>query len=318
MSVLIFIVVILAFVLFLANLWTAKLAREAENVVPQAGKVQMVEGGALHYVDSGVASGRPDAQVLLMIHGIAGQLQHFTYGLSGQLSDDFRVISVDRPGCGYSTIAQGDGASLKDQARMIAALLDKLGVEKVVVVGHSLGGAVALGMALEIPEKVAALALICPLTQDQPDAPEALKGLQISTPWLRRFLGATIAVPVAKLTADKVLNEAFKPEQSPSDFMDRAGAILGMRPQAFVAACSDMAAVQLEMPAQAARYQAELSAPGGVLYGAQDSLLSPSHHGHSMVAHGLTYEVLEGRGHMIPITAPDDCADFIRRMAVKA
>ncbi|MBL4749571.1 MAG: alpha/beta hydrolase, partial [Amylibacter sp.] len=60
-----------------------------------------------------------------------------------------------------------------------------------------------------------------------------------------------------------------------------------------------------------------LKASGGILYGADDCLLPPIHHGQSMIAHGLAYEVLEGRGHMIPITAPEECADFIRRMAAK-
>lgn len=314
MTFLIYAGVALALLLFLANLWTRKLAREAEQTVPQPGKVQAVAGGALHYVDTGPR----DAQVLVLIHGIAAQLQHFTYDLSGRLSDDYRVIAVDRPGCGYSKIDQGDGASLADQARMIDALLGKLGVDKVVLVGHSLGGAVALRMALDAPDRVTALALLCPLTQAQPEAPAALKGLQIATPWLRRFLGGTIAVPIAKLTADKVLHDAFLPDQCPPDFLERAGAVLGLRPSAFVAACSDMSAVQLEMPAQAARYGEGLKAPGGILYGDQDALLSPDLHGKSMRAHGLEYESVAGRGHMIPITAPKDCAAFIRRMAAKA
>ncbi len=314
MSVVIYVVLGVAVLVMFGALWTRSLAQGAERGVPQAGTLMPVGGGVMHYVDTGPR----DGPVLVLIHGIAGQLQHFTYGMVDLLQGDYRVIALDRPGCGYSQLANdGDGASLGDQARMIDALLAGLGVERAVVVGHSLGGAVALRMALDCPDRIGALALLCPLTHTQPDAPDALKGLQISTSWVRRLMGATIAVPIGKMTAGKVLGEVFKPEQCPDDFMDRAGAVLGLRPQAFVTACSDMSAVQLEMPAQAARYEGELTIPGGILYGAEDGTLSPDRHGQSMAQYGLSCETLAGRGHMIPISAPEDCAGFIRRVAAK-
>lgn len=311
MSILTYAALGIALPLVAGNLWTRNMARKAEQSVPQAGALQPVAGGVLHYVDTGPR----DAKTLVLIHGIAGQLQHYTYAMVDLLKDDYRVIAVDRPGCGYSSISTGDGASLGDQARMIDALLDKLGVASAVVVGHSLGGAVALRMALDHPGRVGALALLCPLTQPQPEVPDALKGLNISSSWLRHALGATIAVPIARLTADKILAEAFRPEHCPDDFMQRAGAILGMRPQAFVSACADMGAVHLEMPTQAARYGAELTVPGGILYGADDATLSADKHGQSMAPHGLACETLPGRGHMIPITAAGECAAFVRRIA---
>ena len=292
------------------SIWTKRLAYEAEQTVPRPGGLLPVEGGVMHYV----VTGATDAPTLVMIHGIAGQLQHFTYAMVGLLKGDFRVIAVDRPGCGYSTLTSGDGASLGDQARMIDALLAELEVEQAVLVGHSLGGAVALRMALDHPDRVGALALLCPLSQAQPKAPAALRGLQVSNSRLRHFLSKTIAVPIAKLTANKVLAQAFKPETVPDDFMERAGAVLGLRPAAYVAACSDMSAVDLEMPGQAARYGSELQAKGGVLFGAQDDLLLPEMHGDSMKAHGLTCETLPGRGHMIPLTAAQECADFVRQV----
>ena len=311
MSILITIILGIALLLMLAAMRTRSMAKNAEKIVPQPGELCSVDGGVLHYVDTGPQ----DGGVVVLIHGIAGQLQHYTYAMVDLLKDDYRVIAVDRPGCGYSSVSQGDGASLNDQSRMIDALLGVLCVNRVVVVGHSLGGAVALRLALDCPDRVAGLALLCPLTQAQPEAPDALKGLQVSTSWLRHLLGATIAVPMAKWTSDKVLTAVFHPESYPPDFMDRAGAALGLRPKAFITACSDMSAVHLEMPAQVARYADDLKVPGGILYGAEDAILSPDLHGQNMVAHGLTLETLPGRGHMIPITASQDCVDFVRRVA---
>ena len=72
------------------------------------------------------------------------------------------------------------------------------------------------------------------------------------------------------------------------------------------------------MPAQSGRYLGELKTPGAVLFGARDATLDPDQHGAPMQSLGLAFEQLEGRGHMIPITAPGECADFIRRVAGRA
>ncbi len=314
MSILIYALLALVILLALSNLWTRNLARNAEIAVPRTGTRVQVNGATMHYVQSG----RDAAQTLVMIHGLAAQLQHFTYALEAQLASDFRLIMVDRPGCGYSTVDQGDAASLADQARMIWEMLDTLGVGQVTLVGHSLGGAVSLAMAMERPEQTAALALICPLTAEQTEAPDVFKGLTIRTPWLRSLLGHTIAVPLAKLGGDKMLTEAFAPDTCPDDFMDRAGANLGLRPQGFITASRDLAASAAEMPGFVARYGAELKAPGGILYGGDDNVLSPALHGAPMQAHGLSYEEIAGRGHMLPFSAVAETADFIRRMAAKA
>lgn len=308
------IIAVFAAFLVLAALRTRSMAREAVHLVPQAGQVQPVRGGSVHYVDLGPK----DAPVLVMIHGLSGQLQHFTYALSGLLTDEFRIIAVDRPGCGYSAREETALALPGAQGRMIGEALDALGIENPVLVGHSLGGAVALAMAMDRPEKTRALALLCPATQPQSEAPEVFRGLMVKTAWLRQVIGKTIAVPMAAATKDKVLAMVFQPEAAPADFMIKAGAALGMRPAGFITASEDVIGLIAEGETQAARYTDELTVPGGILFGASDAILSPVLHGHTMAAHGLEYETLEGRGHMIPMTAPEDCAGFIRRMAAKA
>ncbi len=309
------------FVLFLAVIAvlalfafrTRRMAAEAERLVPQAGEIMQVAGGSVHYVDLGPRDGQP----LVMIHGLSGQLQHFTYALAELLTQSYRVIVVDRPGCGYSTRDSDDLAHPSEQGRMIGEMLDRLGVERPVLVGHSLGGAVSLAMAMDRPGQVGALALLCPATQYEEEVPEVFRGLLVTSPFLRRLIGTTIAVPLAAATKDRVLGIVFHPEVPGEDFMIGAGAALGLRPEAFVAASADAVALRAAGRAQTARYADELRVPGGILFGAADSILSPTVHGHGMQVHGLDFETLQGRGHMIPMTAPQDCAEFINRMAGK-
>ncbi len=311
MTVLLYLIFAVLLLLAAAFLWTRYLGRDAETLVPQLGQLAKVDGGTLHYIDTGPR----DGQVLVLIHGLSGQMQHMTYALSDALAKDYRVIAVDRPGCGYSERDSDALADLEDQGRMIGELLDQLKVDKPVLVGHSLGGGVSLAMALNRPEKTAGLALICPLTHPEDSPSDAFKGLAVTSPFLRRLIGNTIAVPMAKRTAPAVLQMVFRPDTCPDDFMIRGGAALGLKPKAFITASGDFVAADSSIRRLSPRYGGDLKVPGGVLFGGDDNVLSPAKHGEPMAAFGMVYETLPGTGHMIPITASDSCEAFIRRMA---
>lgn len=300
-------------ILFLLTffLWTMVVAASAKRAVPKTGKTLVVQGNEIHYLDKGPR----DAPVLVFIHGLTGNLCNFSDSLISELSRDFRVINLDRPGSGYSKRVSDDAATLPAQAHIIGEFLDHLGVNNPVLVGHSLGGAVALAMALERPGKSGALALLCPLTQMMDKPPDVFEILTIKPKILRLLLGYTLAGPVSKLTLGSSLAQVFAPEPVPADFPTRGGALLGVRPVTFFGAGADLNGLQMSLPDQVARYAADLETPGGILYGADDKLLDPDIHGREMQAHGLFFEELPGRGHMIPATAPEACATFIRRIA---
>ncbi|WP_170400703.1 alpha/beta fold hydrolase [Ruegeria arenilitoris] len=309
---LIILVLIVAFFIGM-NLWTRKLTADGQKRVPQLGDIIAVNGGNIHYVERG----DPSQQTLVMIHGLTGQLQHFTYALTDLLADDYHVIAVDRPGCGYSTRDTADLGRLPEQGRMIQEFLDAKGITDAILVGHSLGGAVSLAMALDYPEKTKALALLAPLTQKLPSTPQVFKPLEIRTEWLRSLIGNTLAVPLAAKTAPHTLDVVFAPEPAPADFLDRAGGALGLRPSAFITGSQDVVGLETSLEAQMARY-GDLTVPGGILYGAQDAILQPRAQGDPMAQFGLSNERIDGTGHMILITAPETCAAFIRRIAETA
>jgi pimeloyl-ACP methyl ester carboxylesterase len=85
---------------------------------------------------------------------------NFTHSLLGRLNRDFRVVILDRPGSGYSTRPADAPATISAQARIISRFCEELELGRPLIVGHSLGGAIALALALNHPERVAGLALL--------------------------------------------------------------------------------------------------------------------------------------------------------------
>jgi pimeloyl-ACP methyl ester carboxylesterase len=296
----------LAAILVLFTWWTA---RKVESALPPKGRFIDVPGARLHIREFGEAhAGRP---AILMIHGLAGQLSHYTYGVAGKLAERHRVIVVDRPGSGYSTRAPDASASLSAQAGTMAALVRTLGLGPAFVVGHSLGGAVALTMALEHPQQVSALALIAPLTHMPEGVPPVFEGLTIESARVRKLLAWTLAVPATIKNSAASLDVVFGPEAVPKDFATRGGGLLSLRPSAFLEASADLQALPEGLPELQTRCQA-LRMPLSVLYGKDDRILDWKANGQGLVdkVAGSRIEVVEG-GHMLPITQVELTAAFI-------
>jgi pimeloyl-ACP methyl ester carboxylesterase len=246
-----------------------------------------------------------------MIHGLAGQLSHYTYGVAGKLAERHRVVVVDRPGSGYSTRAPATPADLETQAASIAALIRTLSLGPAFVVGHSLGGAIALTLALEHPQQVAGLALLAPLTHIRDEVPPVFKGLTIESPFMRRLLAWTLAIPASIKASAATLEVVFGPEAVPKDFATRGGGLLSLRPSAFLAASGDLQALPDSLPRVQARY-ASLRVPVSVLYGKDDRILDWKANGQALVdkVPGARLELVEG-GHMLPVTQVEVTAEFI-------
>lgn len=277
--------------------------------LPPEGRFVTIMGNRMHYLEQG--KGQP----ILMIHGLGGVAQNFSYNVMGQMAKTHRVIAIDRPGSGYSARHPHSSASLAVQADVVAGLIDALKLDKPLIVGHSLGGAVALATALRHPDKVSRLALVAPLTHMPTETSKAFAALAITWPWLRRLVAWTLATPMSILQREKVLDIVFGPESVPKDFPVRGGGLLGLRPSQFIAASADMNALPDALPMMQQQY-ASMTLPVAILYGRQDRILDYREQGEAMAAAApnAELELIDG-GHMLPITQPDVTADFIRRQA---
>jgi pimeloyl-ACP methyl ester carboxylesterase len=273
-----------------AVLFTALTARGVEKAVPPLGRFIDIDGAPLHYLDQG------SGPAIVMIHGLGSQMRNFTYALLAKMGGSFRIILLDRPGSGYSKRAAGTSARLSAQAQTIAKLIIALGLERPLIMGHSLGGAVALALALNHPDQVG--------------------GLAVESPILRWLIAWTFATPASMRNGPVLIATVFGPDPVPQDFATKGGGLLSLRPCAFYGASSDLVAVRDDLPAMVSRY-ASLTIPVGVLAGTGDLILDYGAHAEALAKKvpGLDLELVENGGHMIPLTAPERSARFIIRMA---
>ena len=288
-----------------AGIYSARAAKRAEEMVPMDGR--LVEAGPyrLHVTEQG--EGRP----LLLIHGLGAQLRSFAQEMVDELAKDHRVIRVDRPGSGYSPTLPNGSQRLADQADAIAALIDELKLEKPILVGHSLGGALSLHVAYQHPDKVGGLALIAPATQPVRSVPDVFKGLMVPLP-LAGLVSRTIAVPLGLAARDKVLEQVFAPEPVPADYLTAGGGALALRPGNVEAACGDLQLARADGEEMVAHYPS-LKLPVAILFARADNLLDYREHGEKTAGQisGARLTLVEG-GHMLPFTQPVETAQWVR------
>jgi pimeloyl-ACP methyl ester carboxylesterase len=235
------------------------------------------------------------------------------------LGPGYRMIALDREGSGHSTRAEGRTGRIPEQAALVREVMDALKLDKPLLVGHSLGGAVALQTAVDYPDHVSGLALLSPLTQMMDALKPEFRRLYLPSAWLRRFLSHTFAVPLAMRNADSVLEFVFSPNTPPEDFATAGGGMLSLRPDHFYATSTDLVAIPLDLAQLQARY-GTLRMPVGIIYGKGDQVLDHRLHGERMLEQvpNLELELLADVGHMPQYAEQARVVAFIRRIADRA
>lgn len=292
---------------------TRSIAARAERLVPASGKFVDIEGNRIHYVESG--EGSP----IVFLHGLGGQLHQFRHPLFGRMGPGCRLIALDRPGSGYSTRARGATGRLPEQADLVRRFIETLGLERPLVVGHSLGGAVALTLAVEHPDAISGLALLAPLTHQEPDLSEKSGSLYIVSPLRRWIMANTLAVPTSLRYAKQTLDFVFGPQATPNDYMVEGGGWCGLRPGHFHATSTDLVAIERDLGRIEQRY-GEIAIPAGILFGTADRVLAIDVHGRPMAKKvaSLDFEAVDGLGHMLQFVDAERVAAFIERIARRA
>jgi pimeloyl-ACP methyl ester carboxylesterase len=274
-------------------LWTPDLDRAALEArwLRAPADLVAVDGVRLHVRDDGPR----DAPTLLLLHGFAASL-HTWEPWAQALQERYRVIRLDLPGTGLSgPDPTGDYSDGRTRA-LLLALMAQSGVARATLVGHSLGGRLALDLAAHHPDRVARLVLVAPTGFDQaPEAAPAPAPAPAGSQWVRHVM----PLPLLRLGL-----EAAYADPSQATYA------LALRYQDLLRAPGARAAWLARMaqsPQQdAAPWRARIHAPTLLMWGAQDRIV-PARQAEAALAALPTARLvgLPGVGHVPQEEAPE-------------
>jgi pimeloyl-ACP methyl ester carboxylesterase len=273
-------------------------SRLIERRHPPRGRFIAIDGLRQHVLELGNRAGAPAGPAVVLLHGAGCNLEDLRMALGEQLAARHRVILVDRPGLGWSERSGRQGSSPASQAEILRDLLDRLAVERAIVVGHSWGATLAITFALDHPQRVAGLVLLAPPTHPRLHGMTRLYAV-LATPFLGWLFAHTLALPLSAAALGPGVRGAFRPQAPPHRYLRRSAAFLLLRPRAFLANARDVAGLQGFLAQQATRYGA-LKAPTVIVSGDCDRVLSPQHHAVAFAdsVPQATLIALPGVGHM--------------------
>lgn len=303
---------------------TSIAARRIEAAHPPAGRFVDVEGGRLHVLELAPPSGmQHEAEPaalwpVVLIHGASGNLGDLRLALGDRLAQTRRVVLIDRPGHGWSDRPGGKAdASPTRQAALIAQALEGIGLDRFVLVGHSLGGTVAAAFARAYPERVAGLVLLSAVTHPW-EGGLAWHYNVGAMPVVGAAFARAAALPIGEVLLEMGAREVFLPQQMPADYLARAGIRLLLRPAEFTANAQDVTALKPFVTAEAPHYR-DLTMPTVVLTGDADTTVSPTLHSRAIAAvlPDARLVILPGIGHMPQHVASDEVVAAIDSVSVR-
>ena len=305
--------VVIAIVLALGALVTAIGSWLIGRAHPPRGRFVKVRRLRQHVVELGpTATAVPP---IVVIHGAGCNLEDMRLAFAERLANRHRVILLDRPGLGWSKRRGRDGSSPQYQAAILREVLDALGIDRAIIVGHSWGGAVAASFALDYPERAVALVLLASPVYPHPHPTTTLYAL-FATPVLGWIYARTLSLPIGLLFLGPALWSAFLPQFPPRDYLKRSAARLLLRPSTFLANSRDMADLKRNLEPQPRRYRS-LSTPTLVMSGSSDFVVAPQLHAVPFAAAvpDARLVMLPGVGHMLHHTAAERVLAEIERLA---
>jgi pimeloyl-ACP methyl ester carboxylesterase len=288
-------------------------AATIERANPPAGRFVEVDGGRLHLLELGPQG----APVIVLLHGASGNLNDMKLALGDRLASRYRVVLVDRPGHGWSDRPGGEAdASPARQAALIHQALERIGVSRAIIVGHSWAGAAASAYALAYPAEVSGLVLLSPVTHPWPGGVAFINHVA-AAPVIGPIFTHLFVLPAGYFLTDPGVAAVFAPQSPPPDYVARTGVKMILRPAEFRANAQDIVGLKDFVTAQSPRY-GELKMPVTVIAGDDtDKIVSTDIHARAIAAMvpQARLTVLPGVGHMVHYAAPDLIERAIVEMA---
>jgi pyruvate dehydrogenase E2 component (dihydrolipoamide acetyltransferase) len=251
--------------------------------------------GRLRYAKRGTGD-----EAVLLIHGFGGDLDNWLFNID-VLAESATVFALDLPGHGESTKSVAD-PSLAGLERAVVAFMDAVGIEAAHLVGHSLGGSIAMQTAIDAPARVRSLALIA----------SAGLGPEINTDYIGRFIAAASRRDLKAVLEQLFANPSLVSRKLVDDVL-RYKRIDGV-----TEALSAIASANFAERRQARQLGDAAGATGLpilVVWGREDAIIPAAHAG-GLGEHARS-EVIGGAGHMVQMEAAGVVNALLRQHLVR-
>lgn len=290
-----------------------RLAKDAERRNPPRGRFLDIDGVRLHYVERG------EGQPLVLLHGNGSMIEDFeSSGLVEQAARTYRVIVFDRPGYGHSSRPRDVLWSPDRQAGLIREALARIGAGPAIVLGHSWGASVAVALALDHPDSVAALVLASGYYYPTARVDvAAMAGPAV--PLLGDVLRYTLAPPASRLLWPALMRKIFGPREVPREFAEGFPEGMAVRPSQLRASAEESAMMIPDAVRFRDRY-GDLEMPVVIVAGEADRLVDTVRQSaqlHREIA-GSLFRPVAGAGHMVHQTDTDAVMAAIDESAAAA
>ncbi|ABY32020.1 alpha/beta fold hydrolase [Methylorubrum extorquens] len=258
------------------------------------GQFVTVDGLPVHVIVRG--RGRP----VVLVHGNGTMAEDFAIcGLIDRLAARYRVIAIDRPGFGYSGRPRHRIWTAQAQAVLLHRVLEQLGVERPLIVGHSWGTIVALALAADGRRPLRGLVLLSGSYFPGHRTDAALIA-PLAVPGLGDAMRAMVPAKVSASLTGQSFRQVFWPQPVPARFTARFSIEIAAAATQLRAVSEDAASMSSAVTGLQRRY-AGLTLPVSVLAGDADAIVKASEHSvrlHTTIP-GSTLRLLPGLGHMI-------------------
>jgi pyruvate dehydrogenase E2 component (dihydrolipoamide acetyltransferase) len=260
-----------------------------------------VGGRKISYAGAGA-----DGEVILLVHGYGGDRNSWLF-LQEPLAAKYRVYALDLPGHGTSVKDVGDG-TLEVLADAVSGVLDAVlisgGAARAHLVGHSMGGAVALAVAARDPSRIASLTLIAP----------SGFGPEINAGYLRGFADAQTRRELKPVVSQLFTDDHLVTRQLVDDLLAYK------RLDGVDEALHVLLDTLLDGDAQRPDSAAAMAATGGsvpvaVVWGSADRIIPAAQAG--SVA-GAVRHLIDGAGHMPHMERPGEVQAAIEQAVARA
>ncbi|MDG2043475.1 MAG: alpha/beta hydrolase [Maricaulis sp.] len=282
--------------LLAAMLIGAMITKRIARQFPPGSEWLSVGGIKLHFRRTGITDQDPTNPVILVLHGAASNLEEPYAAFSDSLAGS-DVIWLDRPGLGWSERPADGRWSPQREAALIAHFLDALGVKTAIVIGHSWGGAIAMRLAIDHPDRVHGLVLIAPPLCAWIGDPAWFNPASF---W--PLIGPFITRIFVPLTGEKALERgaisAFHPEKVPANYLHASSLPLLLRPSVWRANAADMRDVNRHLEQQE-KYYIDIEQPTVIIAGKADTVVWTHRHSGLVSKHMKNAELrlIPGAGH---------------------